>query len=172
MKLHIAGVDYESLADADGVSCVIFFSGCRHKCVGCHSPQTHDFNYGEIVTEELINEINEEIDKRPFLSTLVLSGGDPMYSAKEIVEILPKLHIPNNNVWCFSGFRYEEIINDIDMKALLCKCNVLIDGVYDNNQRNIALRFRGSKNQRIINVQQSLEKENIILWEDTYGNRV
>jgi len=150
MGLHIAGVNYESFADAEGVSCVIFFSGCRHKCVGCHSPQTHDFNYGEIVTEELIDKINLEIDKRPFLNALVLSGGDPMYSAKEILDLLPKLHIPNNNIWCFSGFTLEEIQQNNDMNELLNECNVLIDGMFDINKRDIKLKFRGSGNQRIL----------------------
>ena len=124
--LHISGVNYESIADADGVACTIFFSGCKHYCNGCHSKDTWDFNYGIPVSEELIKNINEEIDKRPFLSALVLSGGDPMYSAKDILKILPKIHVPNNTIWCYSGFLLEEIQADDQMKKLLNKCNVLI----------------------------------------------
>lgn len=165
--LHIAGVDYESLADAEGVSCVIFFSGCKHKCPDCHSPQTHDFNYGEPVMEKLINKINEEIDKRIFLNALVLSGGDPMYSAKEILEILPKLHIPNNKLWCYSGFTFEEIKENYYMKKLLYKCNVLVDGLFEIENRDISLDFRGSTNQRVINVQESLKQNKIVLWKSS-----
>jgi anaerobic ribonucleoside-triphosphate reductase activating protein len=149
MSLHISGINYESFADAEGVSCVIFFSGCRHNCVGCHSPQTHDFNNGELVTDQLIKKINIEIDKRPYLSCLVLSGGDPMYSAKEILDILPKLHIPNDTIWCFSGFELEQILKNKYMNELLQHCNVLIDGMFEIDKRDITLKFRGSSNQHI-----------------------
>lgn len=147
--LHIAGVNYESIADADGVACTIFFSGCKHYCSGCHSKDTWDFNYGIPVSEELIKNINEEIDKRPFLSALVLSGGDPMYSAKDILKILPKIHVPNNTIWCYSGFLLEEIQADDQMKKLLDKCNVLIDGKFEIDKRIINAGFFGSSNQRI-----------------------
>ena len=146
--LHIAGIDYESIADADGVCCTLFFSGCKHHCPGCHSPDTWDFNYGKPVDQDLINEINRQIDKRPFLNGLVLSGGDPMYSAKEICELLPKLHIPNGNIWCYSGFTIEEILVNPEMKTLLDKCFVLVDGPFKIEQRDITLKFRGSSNQR------------------------
>jgi len=147
--IKLAGVNYESFVDADGVSCVIFISGCRHNCLQCYSPQTHDFNYGIEITDEVIEKINTEIDKRPFLNALVLSGGDPMYSAKELLTVLPKLHIPNGNLWCFSGFTMEEIQTDPDMSALLKHCTHLVDGLFDVRYRDITLRFRGSSNQRI-----------------------
>lgn len=145
----LAGYDWESFADAEGVSCVLFFSGCRHMCEGCHSPQTHDFNYGLEITDEVIDKINEEIDKRPFLNALVLSGGDPMYSAKEILDLLPKIHIPKNNIWCYSGFKFEQIQQNKIMSALLDKCNYLIDDEFDVSKRDITLKFRGSSNQNI-----------------------
>lgn len=147
--LRLAGYDYESFADAEGVSCVLFFSGCGHNCKGCHSPQTHDFNYGLEVTDEVIEKINQEIDKRPFLNALVLSGGDPMYSAKEILAILPKIHVPHNNIWCYSGFTIEEIKENKNMSELLDKCSCLIDGMFEIDKRDITLNFRGSSNQRM-----------------------
>lgn len=147
--VRLAGFDYESFADAEGVSCVLFISGCKHNCVGCHSPQTHDFNYGIELTDEVIETINAEIDKRPFLNALVLSGGDPMYSAKELVPILDKIHIPNNNIWCYSGFTLDEIKANPDMTTLLNKCTHLIDGTFDISKRDITLKFRGSSNQII-----------------------
>lgn len=149
LLVKLSGIMYESFADADGVSTVLFVSGCRHGCKGCHSPQTHDFNYGVEVTDNLINEINDEIDKRPFLNALVLSGGDPMYSASEILKILPKIHVPNGNIWCYSGFTMEEIAADSDMSELLGRCSCLIDGPFDLSKRNVALKFRGSLNQRL-----------------------
>lgn len=147
--LHIAGINYESIADSTGVSCTIFFSGCRHFCIGCHSKDTWDFNYGVPISDELIENINKEIDKRPFLSSLVLSGGDPMYSASEILKILPKIHIPHNTIWCYSGFLFEDIQKNPEMKKLLDQCNVLIDGQFEIDKRDIAGRFCGSSNQRM-----------------------
>lgn len=147
--IRLAGIDYESFADAEGVSCVLFISGCNHNCKGCHSPQTHDFNYGLEITDEVISKINKEIDKRPFLNALVLSGGDPMYSAKDLLPILDKIHIPNNNIWCYSGFTLNEIQANPDMSALLDRCTHLIDGMFDINKRDITLNFRGSSNQII-----------------------
>lgn len=147
--LHIAGIDYESIADAEGVRCTIFFSGCKHHCPGCHSPDTWDFDYGKPVDDLLIAEINRQIDKRPFLSGIVLSGGDPMYSAKDIREFLSKIHIPHNNIWCFSGFTIEEIMMDDEKKKLLDMCDTLIDGMFEIEKRDVTLRFRGSSNQRI-----------------------
>ena len=163
--IRLSGYDYESFADAEGVSCVLFISGCKHNCFGCHSPQTHDFNYGLEITDEVISKINKEIDKRPFLNALVLSGGDPMYSAKELISILPKIHIPNDNIWIYSGFTFEEIQENSDMMELLSKCTCLIDGMFDLNKRDITLRFKGSSNQRVIDVQKTLEKGEVVLWE-------
>lgn len=147
--MNIAGIDYESVKEAYGVSCVIYVSGCLHKCCGCHSPQTHDFNYGLKCTDELINEINKNIDKRPFLNALVLCGGDPMYSAKELCELIPKIHVPNNNIWCYSGFTINEIQKDYYMNKLLNMCNVLIDGRFELCKKDVTLKFRGSSNQKI-----------------------
>lgn len=147
--LHIAGINYESIADAEGVACTIFFSGCKHFCKGCHSKDTWDFNYGEEAADNLVDIINTEIGKRPFLSALVLSGGDVMYSASEVKRFVSKIHAPHNNIWCYTGFLMEEVIENPEMKALLDICNVLIDGEFDISKRDITLEFRGSSNQRI-----------------------
>lgn len=161
--VRLAGYDFESFADAEGVSCVLFISGCKHNCHGCHSPQTHNFNYGIEITDDVIEKINNEIDKRPFLNALVLSGGDPMYSAKDLVEILPKIHVPNNNIWVYSGFTLNQISSNPDMADLLSKCSHLVDGMFDISKRNVSLHFRGSSNQIV------WEKENdnwIVQYKD------
>lgn len=148
--LYLSGIDYESIADGDGVRCVIFVSGCRHNCPGCHSPQTHDFENGTPVTPELIRQINDEIMKRPFLSGITLSGGDPMYQAYEVNKFLDELEIPNDNIWIYTGFTLDEIYKDANMLHLLIRCSVLVDGCFDQDKRDVSLRFRGSSNQRII----------------------
>lgn len=151
-EMYLSGIDYESIADGPGVRTVLFVSGCKHNCPGCHSPSTHDFRNGQEVTPELIRQINEEIAKRPFLSGITLSGGDPMYSARECRRLLDELIIPNDNVWIYSGFTYEEICEHADMMLLLQECDVLVDGPFIESLRDITLEFRGSKNQRIIDL--------------------
>lgn len=162
--VRLSGIHYESFADAKGVSCVLFVSGCKHNCYKCHSPQTHDFNYGKVLDDTMINEINSEIDKRPFLNALVLSGGDPMYSAKGLLPILDKIHVPNDTIWCYTGFRFEEICEDKQMKKLLKRCNYLVDGQFQFDKRDITLPFRGSSNQRLIDVKKTLAENKIILY--------
>lgn len=151
MNLHISGVCYESVADAIGCATTIFFSGCKHHCKGCHSEKTWDFNYGTEVTDDLINTIRDEIKKRSFVKTIVLSGGDPFYSAKEVNEFLEKLDLPDYIIWTYTGFTIEEIYdsNDEDMLDLLHQCTYLVDGLFMVDRRDITLKFRGSSNQRI-----------------------
>lgn len=125
---------------------------------------TWNFNYGEKITDDLTSFINSEIDKRPFLSALVLSGGDPMYSAAEVKKFISMIHVPKNNIWCYSGFKIEHILKNPDMRELLTMCNVLVDGEFDINKRDITLSFRGSGNQRVIDVRKTLMKNKICLW--------
>lgn len=147
--VRLAGVIKESFVDAKGVSFVLFVSGCKHDCAGCQSPHTHSFEVGVPITQNIIDELNMEIDKRPFLRALVLSGGDPMYSAKELVPILEKIHIPKQTVWCYTGFDIADVLADDDMSALAEKCTYIVDGMFDLTQRDVSLNFRGSANQRI-----------------------
>lgn len=125
---------------------------------------TWNFNYGEKITDDLTSFINSEIDKRPFLSALVLSGGDPMYSVAEVKKFISMIHVPKNNIWCYSGFKIEHILKNPDMRELLTMCNVLVDGEFDINKRDITLSFRGSGNQRVIDVRKTLMKNKICLW--------
>lgn len=151
MDLHISGINYESTADAIGVSSVIFFSGCKHYCEGCHSKDTWNFHYGVRVTDELICTIRDEIRKRPFVKTIVLSGGDPFYSAKEVNEFLDKLDLPEYTIWAYSGFTIKELKGslDNDVIKLLNRCDYLVDGPFVLEKRDITLKFRGSVNQNV-----------------------
>lgn len=164
--MYICGVNYESLVDGEGVRTVIFISGCLHNCPHCHSPQTHSFTYGIEVNQSLIDEINSEISKRPFVSGITLSGGDCMYSPIETIKLIKKIKIPNNSIWCYTGFTYEELINNKNQFQLLKYIDVLVDGMFEFNKRDISLAFRGSSNQRIIDVQKSLKQNKAVLWEE------
>jgi anaerobic ribonucleoside-triphosphate reductase activating protein len=164
--MYLCGANYESIADGICVRTTLFISGCLHNCYKCQSPQTHSFTYGREVDEKMINQINSEIKKRPFLSGITLSGGDCMYSPLETLKLIKKLYIPHNNIWCYTGFTYEKLLQNSNQYQLLKEINVLVDGKFDFKNRDVTLLFRGSANQRIIDVQQSITNNEIILWKD------
>ena len=164
---NIIGINFESIVDGDGVRVVIFFSGCNHHCKGCHNPETHDFNAGRLFSTELQKQIAEYVRETPFISGVTLSGGDPMYSAESIIPFLKELKnlSPASTIWVYSGFTYEEITADPSMRELLGMCDVLVDGPFILEQRDITLSYRGSRNQRIIDVQASQKAGEIVLYQ-------
>ena len=165
--MNVSGINFESIVDGEGVRVVIFVSGCRHNCKGCHNPASHSFTAGQPFTEKLQREIIDYIHHTRFISGLTLSGGDPMYSAKELTPFISKLRkeIQGLSVWVYSGFTYEEIQKDSEMWELLTMCDVLVDGEFILEQRDITLAYKGSKNQRIIDIQKSIQQKSIVLWE-------
>lgn len=165
--MNIAGINFESVVDGDGVRVVVFISGCYHNCKGCHNPTSHPFTAGQIFTEKLQDEIIAYIQNTPFISGLTLSGGDPMYSAKDIIPFVTRLkqEIPNISIWVYSGFTYEEIQKESDMFNLLKLCDVLVDGEFILEQRDVTLPYKGSRNQRIIDIQKSIEVQEIVIKE-------
>ena len=164
---NIIGINFESIVDGDGVRVVIFFSGCNHHCKGCHNPETHDFNAGRLFSTELQKQMAEYVRETPFISGVTLSGGDPMYSAESIIPFLKELKSlsPASTIWVYSGFTYEEIVADPSMRELLQMCDVLVDGPFILEQRDITLSYRGSRNQRIIDVQASQKAGEIVLYQ-------
>lgn len=165
--IKINGIDFESIVDGCGVRVVIFFSGCRHNCVGCHNPATHDFNNGKDFTLELQDRLIDYIRITPFISGVTLSGGDPMYSASDITLFVKRLkeRVIDKNVWVYSGFTLKEIIRDKNMAELLAQCDVLVDGKFVASQRDITRPYVGSLNQNIIDIQQSLLSGSTILFQ-------
>lgn len=163
--LHISGINLESIADGTGVRTTIYISGCTHNCPECQSPQTHDFTYGTPVSDELIHRLNADMKSRSYLSGITLTGGDPMCSPKQVIQLIKALDIPYHNIWCYTGFTYEEIIQDKDRCDLLEYIDVLVDGPYVHAKRDITLQFRGSTNQRIIDVKNS-HGTKIVLWHE------
>ena len=115
--MNVSGINFESIADGDGVRVVVYISGCLHNCKGCHNPTSHSFTAGRPFTEELQREVIEYIKKTPFISGLTLSGGDPMYSASELVPFVTALKedIKDISVWIYSGFSYEKILENSEM---------------------------------------------------------
>lgn len=159
--MNISGVVYDSVVDGEGLRNTLFISGCRHGCKNCHNPQTWDFNYGYEFTKDLQNEFIKKCKDNPILDGITISGGDPIYSSKELISFLQKYKEvnPSHTIWLYTGFKYEDIKNNEILKLI----NTLVDGEYKEELRDITLAFRGSSNQRVIDVQKSLNENKIIL---------
>lgn len=163
--LYLSGIQYESLADGIGFRATIFVSGCKHNCPGCHSPKTHSFTAGKECTDELIDEIKEEIELRSqMLYGITFSGGDPFYSPEKVIDLIHQLGVENHHIWMYSGFTVEEILQDPKKTELLSYAEVLVDGPFIESERNVSLRFRGSENQRLIDAQKSILLGTAIRW--------
>ena len=167
MEARVMGINFESLVDGDGVRVTVFFSGCKHHCSGCHNPASHDFGNGRPFTEQLQTDIIKYIQKTPFIDGITLSGGDPMYSAMAITPFVRRvrMELPTTTIWIYSGFTFEEICADPVMYELISLCDILVDGEFDMDKRGLNLRYKGSVNQRTIDIQKSLSSGRLILHE-------
>lgn len=144
--------------DGPGLRTSIYLAGCKHQCEGCHNPQSWDFKAGRPMA---IDEILAVIEKNGF--NVSLSGGDPMYMAEEAGELCRRVREElHKTVWCYTGFVWEAIVGRPEFMPLLENIDVLVDGPFILSRRDISLRFRGSGNQRVIDVKQSLEKGKVI----------
>lgn len=167
MKIRLAStLQYDSIVDGEGIRTVIWTQGCPHNCPGCHNPKTHSFDGGFLIDVE---DIKKELSSYKNQDGITLSGGDPMMQPEACFEIASHAKKLGLNVWCYTGFTYEALLNkardnDIYLK-LLQVIDVLIDGRFVLTQRSLSLKFRGSSNQRVIDVPKSLEESEVILVE-------
>ena len=155
MNIRIAGVTNDSIVDGPGFRLAVFTQGCPHHCPGCHNPETHDPAGGrDADTAQII----AALEKNPLLSGVTLTGGEPMMQPEACLEIARAAHAAGKNVWCYTGFTFEALMkeNDPARMALLQEVDVLVDGPFVLAERSLEVRFRGSKNQRLIDVKQSL----------------
>ena len=162
MKIRIAGLSDDSIVDGEGIRFTIFTQGCPHHCVGCHNPETWDFSGGQ---EMDTTEIVEKIFKNPLLQGITLSGGDPFCQPKPLIEVCKAVREKGLDVWAFSGWTIEEILKDSSKNALLEQTDVLVDGRFVLEERDLSLLFRGSRNQRLIDVPRTLKEGKVVLWE-------
>ncbi|MCR5699153.1 MAG: anaerobic ribonucleoside-triphosphate reductase activating protein [Treponemataceae bacterium] len=155
--LNIAGLVNDSIVDGPGIRFTVFAQGCSHNCEGCHNPETHEFGTGVNYT---INEILREIQANPLVRGVTFSGGDPFFQAEGFAELAKELKKLKYEVACYTGFTWEYLIGcgDVHKIELLKNLDVLVDGPFILAKKNLDLLFRGSSNQRIIDVQKSLEK--------------
>ena len=163
MNIRIAGITNDSVVDGLGIRLTVFTQGCPHHCPGCHNPQSHDFDGGEVYDTDAILEIAQD---NFLLDGVTLSGGEPFAQAESCAEIAKGVHALGLNVWCYTGYTYEMLINgDSSWRNLLNHVDILVDGPFILAQRTLDSRFRGSSNQRIIDVPASLKTGNVILSE-------
>lgn len=144
--------------DGPGLRTAIYFSGCNHRCDGCHNPQSWDFDTGKEMSEQ---EIIDAIIENDF--DVTFTGGDPLYHASTLISLAQKIKSLGKTLWVYTGFLFEEIVADKSIKELLPFTDVVVDGPFIKEFKDNSLIFRGSKNQRIIDVKESLEKGSVVL---------
>ena len=166
MKIRIAGIVRESIVDGPGLRTAVFAQGCSHHCLGCHNPQTWDFNAGQLIE---VDRVVEEIKKIKLITGVTLSGGEPFEQAEGFAELAEKVKVLGLSVITFTGYTFEEILAQKNKPAwlsLLRKSDLLVDGPFKEELKDLSLAFRGSKNQRIIEVKKSIELKEVVLFEE------
>ena len=159
--IRVLDILEDTMVDGPGFRTSIYCSGCGHHCPGCHNPQSWNFDGGrEMSTEEIMKIIEAD----PY-ANVTFSGGDPMYQAVGFAELAREIRKrTNKDIWCYTGFTFESLINH-DQRELLEQIDVLVDGPFIEKLRDTDLLFRGSSNQRLIDVQSSLYECKIVLWQ-------
>ena len=147
--------------DGPGLRTSIYFAGCAHHCEGCHNPQSWDFSAGKTMSVDFIV---EEVEKHGF--NVTFTGGDPLYMPEAMTVLAKILKDRGYGIWCYTGFEFGQIYRLPEYAELLHYIDVMVDGPYVASLRDTSLRFKGSSNQRLIDVAASLQTENIVEWDD------
>ena len=160
MKIQIFGIANDSIVDGPGLRLTVFTQGCPHDCPGCHNPQSHDFAGGkEMDTEEILQKMRANV----LLDGVTLSGGEPFCQPEACLEIAKAAHAAGLNVWGYSGYTFEQLREKSECAALLAELDVLVDGPFVLAKRSLECPWRGSTNQRLIDVKESLRTGEAVL---------
>ena len=172
--MNYADIKQFDVANGPGVRISLFVSGCTHHCKGCFNEVAWDFNYGTPFTEETIEQILDYL-KPIYIAGLTILGGEPMepQNQKAVLTLVKRVReeYPDKSIWCYSGYDYEKDLLGVMSKIypetleILQNLDVLVDGEFILDKKDLGLRFRGSSNQRIIKVKESLEENRVVLWE-------
>ena len=157
-----ADIQPDSILDGSGIRTVIWFQGCLHNCKGCQNPETHDMNGGMVVE---IDEIKMKLKNLKYQSGITLSGGDPFFQPEAALEIARFAKSIGLNVWAYTGFTYEALLSDKSRLDLLKYVDVLVDGKFMIDKKSLNCKFRGSTNQRLIDVKKSMEAGWVVLYD-------
>ncbi|MCR4717145.1 MAG: anaerobic ribonucleoside-triphosphate reductase activating protein [Lachnospiraceae bacterium] len=173
--MYYSVIKKKDIADGPGVRVSLFVSGCPHKCKGCFNADTWDYEYGQPFTEDTIDEVIEALSPN-YIRGLTLLGGEPMVQVNQagLLPLLRKVNeiYPDKDIWCYSGYVFDKYVVPVMLKEwpeteeFLSYIDVLVDGPFILEQKDWSLKFRGSANQRVIDVQESLKKGEVIIVED------
>ena len=167
--MNYAKITKHDIANGRGVRVVLWVSGCSHHCTGCQNPDTWDDDYGSRFEASDLSDIITLL-REDWISGLTLSGGDPLKPSNvdicTIVAACAKSNVPNKDIWCWTGYTWDEIIAREDCKYILQYIDVLVDGEFIQDKYDISLKWRGSSNQRVIDVKKSLQAGEVVLYCD------
>jgi anaerobic ribonucleoside-triphosphate reductase activating protein len=160
-RVRLAGIVNESVSDGPGLRIALFFQGCAHHCPGCHNPHTWNFDGGQ---EYQVIQLLRNLPDTPLIKGVTLSGGDPFYQPQAAATIAREFRVRGKDVWAYTGFTWEELVesNDLAVLELLYECDVLVDGPFVQSLRSVDLPYRGSANQRLIAVPESLQTAKVV----------
>lgn len=179
IEIRYAQIRSLDLSNGEGVGVALFVQGCHFKCKGCFNPETWDFNGGKEWTEEVKNKFLKLAD-RPYIKRISILGGEPLAEENldDVLDLVNEFRLssPHKSIWLYTGYTINEIfpigLDDnkriemtIKRQQIIKECDVLVDGQYIESQRDITLPYRGSVNQRLIDIQKSLQKGEIVLWQ-------
>lgn len=164
-SLRLAGIMRESIVDGPGIRFTVFCQGCPHHCADCHNPETHAFDGGTVCS---IDKLLSEIDKDPLLAGVTFSGGEPFCQPEAFTSLARKVKERNLSVVSFSGYTLEQLQELSGEKPaigeLLALTDILIDGPYQKEKRDLTLQFRGSSNQRVIDMNKTRQSGQVVIW--------
>lgn len=156
------------MLNGDGIRVSLWVSGCNHNCNQCQNPQTWNVNSGIPFDKEAEKELFEALEKK-YISGITFTGGDPLHenNLECVLNLVNKIRLllPDKTIWVYTGYTWEQCLKHPVRKEIVYKCDIIVDGRYINELRNITLSWRGSSNQRVIDVKQSLRENKVILYE-------
>ena len=161
--LSVISIIEDTMVDGPGFRTAIYCAGCKHHCKGCHNPQSWDFNNGKMMSTRQIMDI---IKQDPF-ANVTFSGGDPMFQPEGFTELAEAIRMETNKtIWCWTGYKFEMLLRMPKQRRFLELIDVLVDGPFIEAQKDPDLLFRGSRNQRLIDVKASLKQGKVVLYYD------
>ena len=179
--MNYSGISECDVLNGTGFRVVLFVSGCSHRCYNCQNPKTWDKNYGHPFTEKTKQYIFNCLNK-DYIDGITITGGDPLYeyNLDEVLKLVQEIRIsfPKKTIWLYTGYSYSEIfrgqssclsqegLNNFKRREIIKLCDVVVDGEYIDEQKDITKKWAGSKNQRVINVKESIKNNKIILYSD------
>ncbi|KOY76946.1 Anaerobic ribonucleoside-triphosphate reductase-activating protein [Apilactobacillus kunkeei] len=165
---YIADYKPFNFVDGEGIRCSIYVSGCKFLCPGCYNVASQNFHYGQPYSQDLEEQIIEDM-KKDYVQGLTLLGGEPFLNTQVCLRLCKRVREEfghTKDIWSWSGYTFDELLKDsYDKLKLLSMIDILVDGRFMEDQKDLTLQFRGSANQRIINVPKSLEENKVVLWD-------